>query len=723
MNITKDNIKEKLNYLGINLEENEVPEFLKKYEPVNFNTSRLNNDKEHRIFKYVPINNIEILLTPNHRGDDIRKKYSEALPLSEYLIPKDDEENVELFGTFMNMINTVKIEEIENVAKVQKELEKQIPFKVSYDKCHLWQIYYSQSTDKYFMLVSTKENTFAEFFYLLKKQIEYYKIKPAKVPEIYVPINYIHYTEEYLTRSEIADIENYMWLFTKNWSLVYEVFDKNGKMSSQIVGDTYVYEKAKSTFKIKIENKEQAIKFYKLLKALFIMQTEIMGKYSFETKIDNQNNLEFWFQDQRITFDNLSDFIREQYIKTEKEIKNQNITVETLSNKLKSLKEVSTQKEKEYLEKQKEISTYLEYRKTFLGKFKYFFKAGKVKKIKSKQVEEQEDIEQDNKKIDAKPMQVYMDDKKFHTIEDLITIHSLLEKSIKYSKNLNQDIYALEQKIENLNKKIENATLYITEIDKHKKSIFDFWKFANKDELKALEMGNKEENSSNTSRNIKKIFDIETDLEELGINVDNLQRKKLSKEEEDSIFVAKTNMLYIINMIRNGNFDKDALRVALDTLKEEFENQKILISSEAFDIFGNINEDNTKIKYIGSKSHRENEKNKFKILNINKKIDVIDFTEKIQEIVNYLNESLLKINALYDMSIYKMLPINEHLRDKSFDVYNLSIENELEDAMAQEEGAYNLIKINLKEGMPLVYFSNIILYDNYNKTLPVRNGH
>ena len=58
-------------------------------------------------------------------------------------------------------------------------------------------------------------------------------------------------------------------------------------------------------------------------------------------------------------------------------------------------------------------------------------------------------------------MQVYMDDKKFHTIEDLITIHSLLEKSIKYSKNLNQDIHALEQKNENLNRKIENATLII----------------------------------------------------------------------------------------------------------------------------------------------------------------------------------------------------------------------------------------------------------------------
>lgn len=718
MDVTKDNLKEKLNYLGIDLKQNNIPEFLKKYEPVEFNTERLNNDKEHRIFKYVPINNIEILLTPNHRSDDIRKKYSEALPISEYLNPSDNEEDAEKFTTLMNMLNTVKIEEIENVANMQRQLEKQIPFKVNYDKCHLWQIYYSQNTNKYFMLVSTKESTFAEFFYLLKKQIEYYKIKPAKVPEIYVPINYIHYTEEYLTRAEIADIENYMWIFTKNWSLVYEVFDKQGNMSIHIVGDTYVYEKAKSTYKIEIYNKEDAIKFYKLIKAMFIMKTEITGKYNFETKIDNQNNLEFWFEGQKLTFDELSDFIREQYMKAEKEIKNENITVDTLSNKLKQLKELSMQKEKEYLEKQKEISTYLEYRKTFLGKFKYFFKSGKVKKIKIKT--EQEEKKEENLKVETKPMQVYIDDKKFHTIEDLITINSLLEKSIKCSKNLNQDITALEQKIENLNKKIENATLYIEEIDNHRKSIFDFWKFANKDELKALEMGNSTKSKAE-NRNIRKVFDVETDLEELGLNVDTMQRKKLSKEEEDSIFIAKSNMLYIINMIRNGNFDKDALRVALDTLVEEFESKKVLISSEAFDIFGNINEDNTKIKYIGSKSHRENEKNKFKILNINKKIDVIDFTEKLQEIVNYLSEALLKINSLYDMPIYKVLSINEHLRDKSFDVYNLSIEKELEESTNQEEGAYNLIKINFKEKMPLVYFSNIILYDNYNKTLPVRN--
>ena len=41
----------------------------------------------------------------------------------------------------------------------------------------------------------------------------------------------------------------------------------------------------------------------------------------------------------------------------------------------------------------------------------------------------------------------------------------------------------------NTKKKIENATLYIKEIDQHKKSLFDFWKFANKDEV--LELDNR----------------------------------------------------------------------------------------------------------------------------------------------------------------------------------------------------------------------------------------
>ena len=54
------------------------------------------------------------------------------------------------------------------------------------------------------------------------------------------------------------------------------------------------------------------------------------------------------------------------------------------------------------------------------------------------------------------------------------------------------DIIALKLKNEKLVKKIENATAFIEEIDSHKKSIFEFWKYSNKDEVQALEEGDEQ---------------------------------------------------------------------------------------------------------------------------------------------------------------------------------------------------------------------------------------
>ena len=78
-NITKEDIKSKLKYLKLDLEN--VPEFLKNFEPLNYSVSRLNNDKDHRIFKFVPIDKIEILLTPCLRSDPLKEKYSKAMPI------------------------------------------------------------------------------------------------------------------------------------------------------------------------------------------------------------------------------------------------------------------------------------------------------------------------------------------------------------------------------------------------------------------------------------------------------------------------------------------------------------------------------------------------------------------------------------------------------------------------------------------------------------------
>ena len=722
---SKSELKEKLQYLKLNLDK--LPEVLTEFEPINFSVSRLNNDKDHRIFRFVPIDKIEILLTPCLRTDPLREKYSNALPISKFLTPGDEtDEDIERYTTFLKMLNTISIAEIENIKSIQKELEKKEPFKVKYNKEHLWQIYYDSSTGRYFMLVCTKEKTFSELFYLIKEKIEFSTKRTKASPKIYVPINSMNYSEEYLNANEISDLENYLWLFTKNWALTFEVYGKMNDLSLQIVGETYVYDKVKSSYKIKLTSREEAIKFYKLLKALFIIQTEVKNHFTFTTKIDSDNSLELYLGQIRLTYDMLPEFIKSEFEIAKEEIKYQNEDIEKLQEELENIKFAVKTKEEEYLVKQKEISTYLEYKKTFFGKMKYFFKSSKInKQIKTGNVNNKDNnyIEkninnnQDNL-IDVNPISTVIQEKKYYTIEDLVTIYSLLEKGERTCKNLNQDLKAQRLKLENIISKVKNANLYIEEIDKHRKSIFDFWKFSNKDEKLSLEMGNETEKNENKSL-LKKAFDFDSDFEDLGVKVDSLQRKKLSREEADSVFIAKTDVLYLLNMLRENDLNKQALENSLLELKEQFNNNRLHIESETFDIFGNVDDDNRKLKYIGSRSHRENEKSKFKILNINKKIDVFDFTEKLQTLISFLERTIPKGKAEYDFSLYKVCQITEQVKEKSFEVYNLSVENALKEYNDDGEGALNLIKLNYKEGLPLLYYSNIIFYDNNNQTLPI----
>lgn len=720
--VSKGDLQKKLRYLNLDLED--IPDEIVEFKPLNFNVSRLSNDKDHRVFRYVPVNKIDILFTPYLRTDDLKDKYSKAIPLHKFILPAEEEEDIEKYTLFLKMLDKVTISEIENIASLQKEVEKKEPFKVKYNRDNMWQIYYSEFTDRYFMLVCTKETTFAEFFYLLKMKLETIKNPGKNVPKIYVPINAMNYSEQYLNRNEISDLENYLWLFTKDWALTFEVYDTKNALSLQIVGETFVYDKVKSSYKIKLKNAEEAIKFYKLLKALFIMQTEIKDHFNFTTKIDSNNGLELYKDNIKLSYEMLTDFIKSEVILAQENIKNENKNIVEIEDKLVEIKESVKTKEDEYLLKQKEISTYLECKKSFIGKVKYFFKSSKTSKNKKSKksieeiISEDEELELKSQVTNTEPTEVAFKEKKFYTIEDLVTIYSLLEKTEKTYKSLNQDLKAQKLKLENINSKVKNANLYIEEIDKHKKSIFDFWKFSNKDEKLSLEMGDEEEKEEKVN-NLKKVFDLETDLEDLGVKVDTIQRKKLSREETDSVFIAKTEVLDLINMLRENELNKHALEDVLIDLKDEFNNNRLYIDSETFDIFGNVGDDSRKVKYIGSRSHRENEKSKFKILNVNKKIDVFDFTEKLQSIITYIEGAIPKGKAEYDFSLYKVSQITEQVKEDSFDVYNLDAEKALEEYKDDGEGALNLIKLNYKEGLPLLYYSNIMLFDNNNQTLPV----
>ena len=164
-----EGISDKLEYLGLDLDK--IPQNLKKFEPLEFRVSRFYDEKQYRQYRYVPVDKIQILISPTNRLDDLKEKYRKASPLAEYLDDKN-EENLLKYTTFLNMLKEVNIDDIEKIEEEQNKLNKKTPFKVKFQGNYLWQIYYAENTDQYFMIVTTEDTDYSTFFYLLKKKIE-----------------------------------------------------------------------------------------------------------------------------------------------------------------------------------------------------------------------------------------------------------------------------------------------------------------------------------------------------------------------------------------------------------------------------------------------------------------------------------------------------------------------------------------------------------------------
>ena len=74
---TKENetsIEKNLEYIGLDL--NNIPEILLDFKPIEFRPLQTYDDREHLIYKYIPINKIQILVTPTNRLIDVKTKYS-----------------------------------------------------------------------------------------------------------------------------------------------------------------------------------------------------------------------------------------------------------------------------------------------------------------------------------------------------------------------------------------------------------------------------------------------------------------------------------------------------------------------------------------------------------------------------------------------------------------------------------------------------------------------
>ena len=163
-------------------------------------------------------------------------------------------------------------------------------------------------------------------------------------------------------------------------------------------------------------------------------------------------------------------------------------------------------------------------------------------------IEETEEVVEPEKRTETVKTQFITKD--YYTIDDIVKIYKDLDIIKSYVKNLELDTNALINKIENMENKIKNATAYI------EKSIFEFWKFANKDDSLMLNEGSIIEDVSKNK--IEKVYDYVEDMEEIGELVDKTQRK-FTEQEKDAIYIGTTDLINVLNHLDNNDIIEKSL--------------------------------------------------------------------------------------------------------------------------------------------------------------------
>ena len=154
----------------------------------------------------------------------------------------------------------------------------------------------------------------------------------------------------------------------------------------------------------------------------------------------------------------------------------------------------------------------------------------------------------------------------------------------------------------------------------------------------------------------------------------------------------------------------------LPILKHELLSEKEENNLEDFDIFGALTEDRARIKKLADKKHREIEKNKIQVLKINENSSIQEIEETLKHKEKELEEALKKIYTPIDLKLYKLVDKNFCISSNEYLLLNM---DEVETIEELYEAELKLIEIHMKENMPVVFFTNIIYYNNKNNTLPI----
>lgn len=649
------------------------------------------NSKIYKIYKKIDPSKVEILISNTDRTSDIKTRYNLSVPIQEYY-----KENKDEFIALAEKTSKSKIEELENE---QKEFEKHIPYFIRYENNYIWQIYYSDIEDKYFMLFPANEGETESLFFMIKQKLT------GEFKNIYVPICQVEYNPlVFKDKKKISDIENYMWIYTKSWPTTYEYTDEKGNVKLYIIGETILQENFKSKYRVEINDEKELNRYYTLLKALFIITTETKYTYRFDVQIALDGSVSFLYNKKEVNIDNLQQFVTKETAKQQNlkyEIKKQ---IEQDEKVLCKLKDIIARQTLMYSKQEKQIVMFMDCKKSFFKKVKFFFKGGKkFTKDDKEMLTEIKEAAENTKNEESKSNELNIDDTILEsstafTIADFVSTTLETRKILNKQKDLKQDIKALRLKQTNMTRKIENAEKYIEEIEEHKKNIFEFWKFTNKDNLQSLDEGKGEEEKKEKKQ---KVFKFDDDLEDFCTNMDSIERKKLSIAECASVYVAK----YVLPAINSTVTKSDTYTIqeVYEKIKEEYVPDKNLAN-----IFGGITDDYTKVKMLNGKKHRESHRDLYQVLRFNETTSLEDFKERMREVSRYINEAYQKITVPYDMPLYY------EKRNKGYVIGNIDPYEILKD-----DNVDKIYKVYANEDTHAVFFTNIICYDNMNQTLPL----
>lgn len=784
-------LEEKLKYIG--LDPYNLPDFILNEKKPIFKLNSLAKDKEENVFLYLNIKDLSFLITTKNSDDELIEKYKASKEIKEFLkmSSKDEEDNKNSFN-FLKVIENLDVNEINRIEKVQSLMKENIPDTIKYFKSNMWNIYYSFEEKRYFMIVSLEDLEQSEFLFALKQKIMCQK--ENKDYYIYAPINYLDKSETFISKAQREEIENILWYFTRNWPVSYETYDKDSNYALNFVGLINVYDELSPRYLKKIEEKEEALKLYKFLKAIYTLEHETRGEISFKCTLSKSGGICFKYKYKgnylKIKYEDLPLILEKAY---EKIYKKYNWYKEKIEERIAfsyNLKNKMEEKEEEYKLLQNEIVKYLNIKDTFFGRFKYFFRKKMPKRIldfnkkeenKDKKNEKKENIQNeiskdnikisksDQKQIDKEIENAFKDLKleeiKFPesvqniTVEDVVKTYNIYINLYEKTKELINDINAAKLFLINIDRKIANAEKYLAEIEFSKRSIFTFWKFTNKDNIKKLSSADeikmpheKSESERLKQEQIQKeerIFNFNMEFLKFAEEVDNMQRKMLDQDDLTAIFLSKyllneIKLILLLDKLEKENtknkqieeINKE-LNKSLEQMKKDYEKSKKFLGI-SYDIFGQA-EKTSSVKYMKDKAYREKNRDIFEAFRFNLDMDLEEYIEKIRDVEKALEKAINKIKLDQKLSVYLLEEVDEeefkkeNITDKEknknkekdnkdifsnkYGIFNLSVENEFNEYKGNGK-KLKLIKLNLKSGINLSFYSNIVFYTNKNKTLP-----